>query len=276
MSFDQSAIVAARVARVDAEIVASWDSTAAPGTMYQVYVDGALVWHGTATRCVVPHAAEPAGHFGDNALRRLRVDVGTVGPGEAATDFSGSLPSPPGGGSRARLEWQGGSFLGDVVSFNLYAGRSPGGAVDYSDPVATIAAYPQGQVHDGFGLGPYGAGLYGMAAGLYSWTSPPLANGTWNFAVAPVDSAGLEGSPQTASQAIAGPPQPVPRDASGRRVTYTLAAVDAGGFGVGPFGLGAYGTLLGFGLGPFGAGVFGTGEAGTVAQPTLSWQPSPG
>lgn len=276
MSFDQSAIVAVRANAADAELAVSWDATAAPGTMYQVYLDGRLAWHGTATRCVVPHAPQPAGRFGGYALRKLRVDVGAVDVGEAAVDFSASLPSPPGGGSRALLRWQGGSFLGDVALFHVYAGRSPGGAVDYSAPVAVVAAYPQGQVHDGFGVGPYGAGVFGKAAGLYSWLSPALANGTWNFAVAPVGSTGVEGTPQTTSQVIAGPPAPVPRDAAGRRVTYGLARIDAGGFGVGPFGLGTYGTLLGFGLGPYGSGAYGTGTAGTVVKATLSWQPSPG
>src|SRR5206468_10702187 len=73
--------------------------------------------------------------------------------------------------------------------------------------LADMTAYPQGLPMDGYGLGGFGTGGFGEAAGTYTWTSGPLAAGTWSFAVKPYDTAGNLGTAQTASVAIAAPPR---------------------------------------------------------------------
>jgi hypothetical protein len=61
---------------------------------------------------------------------------------------------------------------------------------------------------DGFGYGGFGQGGFGQSAGSYSWTSQPLSGGNWQWGVKPFDTAGNEGSPQTATVTVAAPPLP--------------------------------------------------------------------
>ena len=90
--------------------------------------------------------------------------------------------------------------------------------------VGTVTALEQGYSTDGYDAGGYGSGGYDAQGGNFSWTSPPLARGAWNFAVAPVDAAGNEGTRATTSVTIAAPPRPPAPDAAGKRLTYTYDA----------------------------------------------------
>lgn len=210
--FDQSRVSDVRASPRNADLAVSWASTAPAGTVYQVYVDRRLAWHGAGRSAVVPHPAGP-----------VRIEVGTVLPGEASLDLSAQLPAVPGGGSRVALRWLGGSFLDPgLVGFRVYSGSTPGGAVDYSHPVGSVTAYPQGVVNDGFGLGPFGQGGFGRSAGTYSWASDPLTAGAWHFAVKPFNAAGNEGTAVTWTVTVVGPPRPVARNAAGVRLTYQV------------------------------------------------------
>lgn len=202
---------------------------------FQVYVDEKLSYSGTATQCTVPMPSATA-----------QISIGTVGPGEQTSDESDSLPMLP--KARVDLEWTGGTFQGtdgdqDVIGFHVYGSTTPGGSIDYTTPLASIAAYVGGIVTDGFGMGGFGSGGFGLASGSYSWASGVLVSGTWSFGVTAYDSAGNESPPQTASVVIAVPPGPP------TNLTY---------------------TLQGFGYGGFGG--IGFGESVAV----LTWQPSTG
>lgn len=216
MAFSQANITEVRVERDDADLLVRWSSSDAAGTPFQVYVDRRLAWHGTQRSCTIP-----APHAAGN----VPIDVGAVAAGEEALDLSGSLPAVVGTGGRARPEWEGGTFLdAEIESFHVYMGATPGGAVSYAEPVATITAYPQGIYTDGFGRGGFGRGGFGRSASVYAWTSLPLGPGTWNFGVKPVDSAGNEGTATTGSVAISVPPRPPAASSSGVRLTYTYNA----------------------------------------------------
>jgi hypothetical protein len=218
MAFDPSPITAIRAFLDGAELFVTWTSTAPPGSYYQVYVGHRLAWHGTALGCVTVLPVHAAA-----------IHVGTVQASEIKTNFSGSLASVGGSGNRVTLNWTGGTYLDptgndDVVGFHVYRGTTPGGAVDYSKPVGTVAAYSAGVILDGWGLGRWGKGGWGRADSSYSWTSPPLSRGTWNFAINVFNSAGIESPALTASQAVAGPPNPPAMDAQGQRLTYSYNA----------------------------------------------------
>jgi len=260
MPFDNSPIADVLPRRADAELSVSWSSTAPAGTVYQVYLNRVLAWHGTRRYCVLPHPTA-----------RARIDVGAVLAAEARTDFSASLPSVPGGGQRITLAWVGGSYLGgSIEGFRVYLGLAPGGAVSYARPVATISAYTGHVTTDGYGLGGYNLGVYGLAASNYTWTSGPLAPGTWNTAVVPFDTAGNDGAIQTAAVTLAGPPGP-PTGAA-----YILNHQAPGGYGSGGYDVGGYGVGTGYNVGGYGVGPYGTGEPEGLPFVTLSWIASPG
>jgi hypothetical protein len=120
------------------------------------------------------------------------------------------------------LSWQGGTFQApDIVGFHVYGERSPGGGIDYSTILATIPAYTAGVITDGFGYGGFGQGSFGLSSGAYSWTSPPLSGGVWNWAVKPFDAAGNEGSAQTAAVTINAPPSAPAPFAGQTRLVYS-------------------------------------------------------
>lgn len=214
MAFDQSTITAASAVVHGTDLLVSWSSSAPAGTTFQVYVGRRLAWSGRARSCVLPMPQV-----------RVAVDVGAVGPSEGSTDFSGSLPSAP--ASHAQLTWTAGAYLAGslpLAGFHIYGEATPGGGIVYSTPLATVAAYPAGVRTDGWNQGGYDTGGYGSIPGSYSWTSGPLAGGTWAFAVKPYDAAGNEGTAATTSVVIAAPPRPPAANAAGKRLTYVYNA----------------------------------------------------
>lgn len=214
MPFDQTAIVEVRPPTWDgATLQLSWTSTAPSGTTFQVYVGRRLAWYGTSrwVALTMPDS-------------RVRIDVGTVGPGEATIDYSSMLT--PTAGDRVTLTWLGGSYLDpagsdDVQGFRVFGSRRPGWDVDFTGPLAEIPAYPGGVPIDGFGIGGFGQGGFGRAASTYRWTSAALAPGTWTFTVIPFDVAGNEGLRTTLTTTIVAPPRPPAPEPDGTRLRYS-------------------------------------------------------
>jgi hypothetical protein len=195
------------------QIAISWTSSSPSGTWFQLYLERQLSWWGQVTnvRLAIPQASP------------VRIDIGTVLPGEEQTDFSSSLPAAP--QPRANLSWLGGTFEGaDIAGFKVFGGDVAGASVDFSIVLADIAAYPGGFAMDGFGLGGFGYGGFGESAGAYAWTSDPLLSGTWNFAVVPYDTAGNLGTPATTSVVIAVPPTEPPYFPDGLCLHYTYSS----------------------------------------------------
>lgn len=249
------------------EVFLSWSATAPPGTWYQVYVGTALVWAGQRTWCWValPDGPSP-------------LAIGTVAAGEETTSFASSLaPAPQ---RRATLSWQGGTYLGATLAgFRVYSGSTPGAAVGYTTPVATITAYPAGITADGFGLSGYGQGSFGLAASTYSWTSAPLSSGPWNLAIVPFDAAGNGGTAATAAVTIVAPPRP-PGCFPGTtiRLRYRLSGYGQGGFGAtAPPGYGGAVGTLPPGVAPPDAPAGRPESAGAfgLSSLTLTWNPPP-
>jgi hypothetical protein len=212
--FDQATITEVKPPVWDGSALhLAWTSTAPPGTVFQVYVRGALWWQGSSRQVAIPMPAS-----------RVRIDIGAVGPGEETTDFSAGLPTAP--ADRARLCRLGGTYLDptgqdDVAGFWIYGETTPGGGINYAAALAEIGAYPGGIRTDAYGLGGYGQGGFGRAASSYQWTSPPLGSGTWSFAIVSCDAAGNAGVPAVTSATITAPPRPPAPDPDGARLRYT-------------------------------------------------------
>jgi hypothetical protein len=227
MPFSQATILSVSPPQLrGSQVFISWSSSSPAGTWFQVYANQRLAWSGQRCRTWVPVPAGP-----------VRIDIGAVGPGEQDVDFAGSLPAGP--ARRVQITWQSGTYKGvDLAGFRVYGPDAPGGAVDDSIVLADITAYPLGIDTDGFGLGGFGAGGFGQLAGNYSWTSGPLAAGTWTFAVVPYDAAGNQGASQTTTVTITAPPREPPAFAgTSTRLQYGLNGFGQVGFGTGGFGL---------------------------------------
>jgi hypothetical protein len=212
------------------QVYLSWTSSSPSDTWFQVYIQEQLAWWGQTTSCRI--AMPTAGP--------IRVNIGTVLPGEEQTDFSADLPSTP--ARRAELSWLGGTFEdADIAGFQVFGsddgigfggggyGDPPNGGyggIDFSIVLADITAYPSGIITDGFGFGGFGYGGFGSAASTYTWTSQPLTSGNWFYAVVPYDQAGNLGTPATASVTITVPPLPPGLNDDNRRLTYTYNASD--------------------------------------------------
>jgi hypothetical protein len=162
---------------------------------------------------------------------RLVVEVVSVDPGEAGTDFSASLPSVPGEQDRVLLEWLGGRYLDpgpdslydDVSEFRVYQSAAPGGSVDISAAVAVLPLYEGGLPRDGFGVGGFGRGGFGRSQTRHRWRSGRLASGVWSFQVRAQDRAGNPGLLYPVQAAtVAAAPRPPKADARGRRLRATL------------------------------------------------------
>jgi hypothetical protein len=254
--FDQSQIISVNPPiQRQGTLFLRWISAAPAGTWFQVYVNRMLMWSGQRTSAEVPAPSSTS-----------RIDIGTVGDGEARTNFSASLPTSL--QNRAELTWEGGSFLdpsglGDIAGFYVWMSPSPSTAVDFSQTVANVPAYTNGITTDGYGMGGYGAGGYGFAGANYSWTSDGLAGGIWSFAVAAYNLEGAIGDIVTVDLTILGPPAPPASFQGGSRLHYVLH-----GYGVDGYGGQGYGAD-GYGAGPYGGGV-GYGQSKAV----LTWNAS--
>jgi hypothetical protein len=195
------------------------------GLWFQVYIDRQLAWWGqtTSARIAMPTAGP------------VRVDIGTVLPGEEQTDFSADLPATP--ADRAELSWLGGTFEGaDIAGFRVFgsdAARGYGiggfgtgifGDVDLGVVLADITAYPGGITTDGFGFGGFGTGSFGASAGTYTWTSEPLTRGSWSYAVIPYDAAGNLGTAAVTGVKIVCPPLPPALYPDNTRLKYSYNA----------------------------------------------------
>jgi hypothetical protein len=212
MSFSQSNITSVNPpVQHGTQLLLSWTSSAPDGTIYQVYLNQRLVWSGVGLWCSIPVPTAVS-----------RIDIGTVAAAESQINFSSQLPS-----SQARqvtLSWLGGTFLGaDIAGFNIYGEHTPGAGIDYTTVLATVPAYVAGIITEGFGYGGFGQGGFGQSAGMYSWTSQPLAAGTWNWGVKPNDTAGNEGSAQSTAVTIAAPPLPPAPFPNMTRLNYTYS-----------------------------------------------------
>jgi hypothetical protein len=183
---------------------------APPGTFFQIYIQGILVWCGQDLKATVTPPVSGT----------VEIRIGSVADNEYLTDFSGSF-SPL--ANRAFLQWTGGAFEGsNLEGFRIYSGTTPGGAVNYARPVATIVAFEQGDDSEGFGNGTFGGGGFGDA-NTFTWQSGPLRGGTWNYAIVPFSQAGNEGTPALTSVNIVAPPLPPARDAQGNRLEYSYS-----------------------------------------------------
>jgi hypothetical protein len=217
MAFSQATITDPQIARHDTDLRISWTSSSADGTMFQVYIARKLTWHGTARSVILP--------LNVPANQTFTVDIGTVGSAEGLTNFSSSLPAIPGGGNKALLTWEGGTYLDpDIAGFKVYQSLVAGGAVSYTTAVADVPAYIQGIITDGWGMGGWGHGGWGHANAKYSWKSAPLSGGVWTFGIKPYDSAGNPGTTQEVSVTISAPPNPPAANSAGQRLTYTVSA----------------------------------------------------
>lgn len=220
MAFSQSKIADVRVLANGPDLFVAWSAPGAPGATFQVYIDRQLVWSGTARRCHVPTPAGAAG-------RNVWVEVGTVDAAEPTQDYSASLMAPANRTERALLSWSGGTYLDstgrdDIGAFLVYQSPAAGMPVNAAAAVATVVAYPGGWINDGFGKGGFGAAGFGRAATAYQWQSGPLAAGTWQFAVVPVDQAGNpRGGPLTTTVTTRAAPRPPALNAQGSRLTLT-------------------------------------------------------
>jgi hypothetical protein len=209
------------------QVFLSWTTTSPAGTWFQIYLNDALSWWGQTTQATLI-----LGSVGP-----IRVDIGTVLPGEEQTSFASSLPAAP--ARRAELEWLGGTFEGaDIAGFQVWSsamgpvgfgdggfGDGPFGGITFTALEATITAYPSGIYTDGFGLGGFGLGGFGESASTYTWTSDPLTNGTWYYAVVPFDSAGNLGAPAATSVVIDAPPLPPALFGDNTRLHYTYSSI---------------------------------------------------
>jgi len=211
VAFSQATITSGPTCATDGDMFrVEWTSSDPDGTIFQVYLDGRLVWFGSNRSVLLPMPGT-----------RVSVQIGTVGATEGPTDFSSSLPAIPGSGNKVRLTWEGGRFIApDTVQFRVFMNEIPGGAIG-TTPSATINVAPGGIYLDGYGVGGWNGGSWGYASVQYSWTTGPLLPGSYTFLVRAVDAAGNQGSAAIVFKTIAAPPRPPAANADGSRLTYT-------------------------------------------------------
>jgi hypothetical protein len=213
MPFDTTTITSVDFEIHSTGLIVSWASTAELGTTYQVYVNAKLAWHGLTKTVTLPYPTD-----------RIKVDVGTVGPGEGSTDFSADLPVRP--ADKAELAWLGGTYQDatgsdDIQGFKVYSSGAVNDYIDYDYELGSVEAYPGGIITDGFGLGGFGQGGFGRSASEYAGATNTLENGVWQFAIKPYDSVGNLGAASTVQIVIDGPPWPPAPYLDGSRLTYT-------------------------------------------------------
>ena len=117
-----------------------------------------------------------------------------------------------------------------AVRYLLYGSAAAGEAVDYTNPLTTIAAWPDEVGRGGLGDGPFGSGAFGIGPGgvgmgqgafgmgrfgygesVLTWSSNARRDGVYRFAAVGVDAAGNHvATPSSVEVAVtlAGVPQP--------------------------------------------------------------------
>ena len=194
----------------NSELHVSWTSNVSTSTLFQVYLDHVLAWQGYSLFCVLPMLSS-------ERPRNTRVDIGSISPEDAFTDYASILNRWVIGGDRARLAWVGGTFLDTSCSDNIAGYKVLGGLESTSDAtraeLGNISAYPGSWISDGYGLGYYGQGGFGKSATLYSWVSEPLSPGTWSFVIFGYNLAGDAGiASSPVSLTVISPPLPLSSD----------------------------------------------------------------
>lgn len=194
----------------------SWndDGSNTLGSIYQVYINGLLLYEDISTHFSLAGIGRPG--------EELTIHIGKVGPENRGRDYSDTLAPPQGSGRRAEITWIGGPWIDDdLVGYNVYSSSVPGGPLDLIRTVGTVPVGPEDAsgASGTYGTGLFGRGNFGAGAGItYSWISGDLAPGTWLFAVAPVDATGgMPGAFPSVSVVITGPP-PAPAMVNGKRV----------------------------------------------------------
>ncbi len=211
MSFSQATLVGQPVlAAVGSHLRVSWQTTAPAGTLWQVYLNRKLAWRGKSRSVLFPLPRD-----------RVEVEVGSVAPGEGATDFSAMLPA--GAPDKALLQWDGDPAMS---AFRVYGSSVAGGPVVYTKPLGIVAATVAGVDLTGWGNGGWGSGYWGHSFASYSWTSGRLSTGVWSFDVVPVDQAGNEAARATTpiTVTITAAPSPPAFLPGGTRLSYTFNA----------------------------------------------------
>ena len=135
--------------------------------------------------------------------------------------------------ARALIRWpRQQEVLPPAGTFNVYKNDGAGGEIDYDTPVnlRPISAWGPGAEGKigfglgkfgetafgfdgpgmGFGIGCFGLGYFGIGADWVTFTTPPLADGTWLFAAVGADEAENETTPatETVTLTLAGTPEP--------------------------------------------------------------------
>ena len=179
--------------------------SSAVGKHHQAYVDGRLAAVSVTTADRVLTAAA-------GATAASVVEVVAVDPEDRWTDFGVALSGFGGSdGSRVRVTWYGGRYLGDDLDhFEVYGG--PAGSVDYEHALNAepIAATVGGEWLGGFGRGGYGRGGHGRSATALSLVTEKLAPGEYDFEVLAVDGSGnvTDGPPATVRATVRGYARP--------------------------------------------------------------------
>ena len=172
MAFAQATILSVSPPQVcGSQVYVSWTSSSPAGTWFQVYVNQRPAWTGHGARRGSPSPPDQCGSTSAPLVPASRI---RTSPPRSARVRRGGCSSP---GSRAPTR------VSTWRAFGCTGPTAPGGPVDNSTALADITAYPLGIDTAGFGLGGFGSGGFGQLAGNYSWTSGPLAAGTWTFAV---------------------------------------------------------------------------------------------
>jgi hypothetical protein len=192
MAFSQATITEVRILPVprSAELVVTWSSTSPEGTTFQLYMERRLVWSGTDRRVTLPWPAS-----------RVRIEVGTVGDGEAGQDFSASVPIGPGTGPRVSLAWYGGRYLVSTRQLRGFHVYGPGSGaetvtqVDLKDNAAFTITAGTGGINTLSSIawgGAYYEANFGFPSLKGYWQSTGLAAGTYRVQVSVPTSLGAD------------------------------------------------------------------------------------
>jgi hypothetical protein len=145
----------------------------------------------------------------------VRIEVFAVDAEYADTDFSSELTRPPVDSGRVTITLLRSQNLPAGITAQIYFDNGTG-QIDYNNPITNtpIRIWPAWQDKAGLGMsrfglgdfgwdsaaavglgkGSFGYGQYGLDADTIEWTSPPLPNGTYKFAVKLKDSSGRQSS----------------------------------------------------------------------------------